>query len=165
MTGAELARLLHAKRTGKRKWTASCPAHGRDRHPSLSITEGKRAVLVKCWSHDCTPKAICDALGIRLEDLFYESRRTMTARDLRRLEAQRKEELRKEAAYRAKRRRLIDQANFWREEVRRLGKLLAESPESDKIAAKFQWALDRRRKAQEAIRPYFHVGFVGDADL
>ena len=165
MTGAELARLLHAKRTGKGKWQASCPAHGRDRHPSLSITEGRKWVLLKCWSHDCTAKSICEAIGIRVTDLAYDAPRHPGSLDMKRLEAQRKEELRKEAAYRAKRRRLIDQANFWREEVKRLGKQLAESPESDTIAAKFHWALDRQRKAQEVIRPYFHRAFVGDHDL
>ena len=164
MTALEVARLLHARKTSKGKWQASCPAHGRDKHPSLSITEGKSAVLLKCWSHDCTPKSICEALGLTVSDLFYESRPRAPAH-LKRMEAQRKADERKEVAEKAKKRRLIEQANYWRAEVQRLGKLLAEQPDSDKIARQFHWAVDRQRTAQAAIRPYFHKAFIGDADL
>ena len=164
MTASELALLLHARRIGKGKWQATCPAHGRDRHPSLYITEGKRAVLLKCWSHDCTPKSICDALGLKLGDLFYE-KRSWSPEAVKKLEANRKEEERMEAAQKVKKRRSIDQAIYWKNEVERLGKLLMEDPSSDRIARQFHWAVDRRRTAQAAIRPYFHVAFVGDADL
>ena len=164
MTASELARLLHARRIGKGKWQAACPAHGRDRHPSLSITEGKSAVLLKCWSHDCTPKSICDALGLKVGDLFYE-RRSWSPEAVKRIEAQRKEEERRGRAEKLRKRRLIDQAVYWRAEVERLGKMLYEDPSSDKIARQFHWVVDRRRSAQAAIRPFFHRAFVGDADL
>ena len=122
-------------------------------------------MLLKCWSHDCTAKSICDAIGIRVTDLAYDAPRHPDSSDLKRLEAQRKADESRESAEKAKKRRLIEQANYWRAEVQRLGKLLAEQPDSDKIARQFHWAVDRQRTAQVAIRPYFHVGFIGDADL
>ena len=48
-----------------------CPAHD-DRTPSLSITLGKRAILVHCFA-GCTNEAVIEAmagLGIRIADLF-----------------------------------------------------------------------------------------------
>lgn len=164
MTASELARLLHARRTGRGKWLARCPSHGRDRHPSLSITEGKSAVLLKCWSHDCTPKSICDALGIRVGDLFYE-RRSWSPEAVKRIEAQREEEARREKAEKVKIRNLIAQARYWRCEVEKRAKLLMSHPEDGKMGSQFHWAIDRQRSAQQAIRPYFHPVFVEDADL
>lgn len=48
-----------------------CPAHA-DRTPSLSITLGKRAILVHCFA-GCTNEAVMQAmarLGVRIADLF-----------------------------------------------------------------------------------------------
>lgn len=48
-----------------------CPAHA-DRTPSLSITLGKRAILVHCFA-GCTNEAVIDGmakLGVRIADLF-----------------------------------------------------------------------------------------------
>lgn len=48
-----------------------CPAHA-DRTPSLSITLGKRAILVHCFA-GCTNEAVMQAMakdGVRLQDLF-----------------------------------------------------------------------------------------------
>lgn len=48
-----------------------CPAHS-DRTPSLSITLGKRAILVHCFA-GCTNEAVIQAmarLGVRIADLF-----------------------------------------------------------------------------------------------
>jgi len=50
---------------------ALCPAHD-DRHPSLSIKEGERGILLKCWT-GCSLDEICRALGIQTRDLFYDS--------------------------------------------------------------------------------------------
>jgi hypothetical protein len=70
MTASELARLLRARRAGKGKWTAKCPAHD-DRTPSLSIAEGRRVpVLLRCMSHGCDTLAILEAMGLRWGDLF-----------------------------------------------------------------------------------------------
>ncbi len=58
------------------RWSRSrgmccCPAHA-DRTPSLSITLGKRAILVHCFA-GCTNEAVIEAMaavGIRIADLF-----------------------------------------------------------------------------------------------
>lgn len=53
------------------KGMCCCPAHA-DRTPSLSITLGKRAILVHCFA-GCTNEAVIQAmarLGVRIADLF-----------------------------------------------------------------------------------------------
>jgi putative DNA primase/helicase len=53
------------------KGMCCCPAHA-DRTPSLSITLGKRAVLVHCFA-GCSNDAVMQAmagLGVRISDLF-----------------------------------------------------------------------------------------------
>ena len=52
-------------------WQARCPAHD-DKKPSLSVKEGTRGVILKCWS-GCTFAAIVEALGLKQSDTFYES--------------------------------------------------------------------------------------------
>ena len=55
-----------------RGWTAQCPAHD-DRKPSLSIAEGEDGrVLLKCFAC-CTTNSICDALGLRVAELFSDA--------------------------------------------------------------------------------------------
>jgi putative DNA primase/helicase len=67
MTAQELARRLHAKRSG-RGWEAKCPAH-HDKRASLSISEGNDGrILMKCH-RGCTVDAVCGALGVTLADL------------------------------------------------------------------------------------------------
>ena len=70
MTAREFAVLVNAKEIKRGKlWKAHCPAHqGKNR--SLDISDGKRGVLLTCWSQHCTVKEICTALGIRVSDLF-----------------------------------------------------------------------------------------------
>lgn len=67
---ALLSRLPGVRRTS-RGWVARCPAHP-DNNPSLSIKEGERGVLLKCWA-GCDLVAICQALGLRVSDLFDDS--------------------------------------------------------------------------------------------
>ena len=73
MTTDAFAGLLQARRTGPDRWLARCPVHGPDRHPSLAITQGRDAVLLRCWSHGCTPESICAALGLTMRDLFDDA--------------------------------------------------------------------------------------------
>lgn len=69
MTLTEILPLLdHPRKSGK-GWLARCPAHG-DRSPSLSLREGEKAILLKCWS-GCSRKEICSALAIKERNLFY----------------------------------------------------------------------------------------------
>lgn len=74
MTGSELATLLHAKKVTRGKWVARCPSHS-DRKPSLSIADGKKAVVIKCMSAGCETREILKALGLTWSDLFYTSRK------------------------------------------------------------------------------------------
>ena len=69
MTAVQLAEMLGARPAGRKRWIARCPAHD-DRHPSLTITQGHSGVLLKDWSHGCTPEQITAALGMRVADLF-----------------------------------------------------------------------------------------------
>jgi len=62
---------LQGVRCGGRGWVARCPAHG-DRSPSLSVREGEGGrVLLHCFA-GCTTEAICEAIQIRVSDLFSE---------------------------------------------------------------------------------------------
>jgi hypothetical protein len=88
MSGAELAERVQARRSGG-GWVARCPAH-HDRYPSLSIAERDGKILLCCHA-GCTAEAICDALGIRVSDLFGEPRtarkpETQIVRDTRKVD-------------------------------------------------------------------------------
>ena len=64
-----LSRLEGTRPRGQGRWSARCPAHD-DQHPSLSIAEGERGVLVTCWA-GCTLHDITAALGLEIKDLFF----------------------------------------------------------------------------------------------
>jgi hypothetical protein len=49
---------------------ARCPAHD-DRTPSLSVSEGDRAILVKCWA-GCRVEEIASGAGVTIRQLFYD---------------------------------------------------------------------------------------------
>jgi hypothetical protein len=67
-----IAEFLHplrgVKPGGSEKWDALCPAHD-DHKPSLSVRAESGRILIYCQV-GCTTEKICDALGIRLQDLF-----------------------------------------------------------------------------------------------
>jgi hypothetical protein len=65
-----LQRLENPKRRGSR-WSATCPAHA-DSSPSLSVSEGNKGVLLRCWA-GCSLAAICCALGMKPKDLFFDA--------------------------------------------------------------------------------------------
>jgi hypothetical protein len=65
-----LDRLEGVRKSGA-GWIAKCPAH-EDRSPSLSVKEGQRGVMLRCFA-GCSFAAITEALGLRQSDLFYES--------------------------------------------------------------------------------------------
>lgn len=74
MTAEEFARILRAKRTGRGKFVALCPAHethGKHR-PSLSIAEGRKAVVFKCMSAGCTANEILAAMGLTWKNILGE---------------------------------------------------------------------------------------------
>jgi hypothetical protein len=72
-----LARLKRVRRSGN-GYLAKCPAHT-DWEPSLSITQSGCRILLHCFG-DCSLESVCDALGIRVADLFGVDSRTDTHR-------------------------------------------------------------------------------------
>lgn len=72
MTASQLAQTLHARRTGKGKWTAKCPGHP-DSNPSLAISEGRKGVVIRCMSNGCDTRDILDAMGLTFSDLFRDA--------------------------------------------------------------------------------------------
>ncbi len=68
--GLVLDRLEGVRKSGA-GWIAKCPAHP-DKSPSLSIREGERGVILRCFA-GCSFAAIVDALGLCQSDTFYES--------------------------------------------------------------------------------------------
>jgi hypothetical protein len=65
-----ISRLRYVRRTS-RGWISLCTAHP-DKNPSLSVREGQRGILLKCWA-GCSLEAICHSLDIRVRDLFYDA--------------------------------------------------------------------------------------------
>lgn len=94
MTVEEIVHLLKATRSGPKRWRAACPAHGGREKSALSITEGKTAVLLKCFSQNCPPHAIMAKFGLKSSDLFYQAQGSLTPaqRDAYRREKGRQEQ-------------------------------------------------------------------------
>lgn len=65
-----LSRLSGVRQLGT-GWRARCPAH-EDRTPSLSIHEGVRGVLLRCFAN-CTLQEICTGIHLVPADLFYDA--------------------------------------------------------------------------------------------
>ena len=73
MRARQFAALMDSREVKRGKlWKAKCPAHNGKKR-SLQISDGKTGVLLTCWTHHCTVKEICGALGVKVSDLF-ESR-------------------------------------------------------------------------------------------
>lgn len=144
MTARELATRLGAKRIGKDKWMAKCPAHP-DKHPSLSIRVGRKVpVLLKCMSCGCEISAILAALGLKWADVFDDSRR-MSRSEIRKME---REQAIREAAEKEKKeliRRAIRLASRWQSEADRLGARMAAFPGEEHIVPLFHRALTKMR--------------------
>jgi hypothetical protein len=66
-----LPRLDNVRPRANGRYSARCPAHA-DTNPSLQVTAGDNAVLLRCWS-GCSLKEICDGLGINQQNLFYDA--------------------------------------------------------------------------------------------
>src|SRR5262249_22853681 len=66
-----LSRVDGVRCRGAGRWTARCPAHD-DRSPSLSVREGDRGILLKCWA-GCSLHEITDALGVTIPNLFFDA--------------------------------------------------------------------------------------------
>ncbi len=93
MTIGDLLPRLDGVRRSSRGFVARCPSHN-DRHPSLSISEGDRGILLKCWS-GCELEEISAALGLRVKDFFFATESDPRAR--REAQEQREQQRRKQA--------------------------------------------------------------------
>jgi hypothetical protein len=68
MNAEEIACRLHA-RPSRAGFIARCPAH-EDRSPSLSVRDGQDGrTLIHCFA-GCSVESVCDALRIKVSDLF-----------------------------------------------------------------------------------------------
>ena len=67
----ELLPRLDGVRRYQLGWIARCPAH-HDRHPSLTVKDGDKGILIKCWT-DCTLIEIARVLGLGVWEFFYET--------------------------------------------------------------------------------------------
>lgn len=65
-----LSLLNNVKKSGS-GWTARCPAHD-DEHNSLSVSEKDGKILLHCFA-GCDIRAIVQALGLEMKDLFLNS--------------------------------------------------------------------------------------------
>jgi hypothetical protein len=63
MTAAEIAAVLGAAHRLGRWWSCRCPAHD-DRTPSLSLCDGDRGLIVRCWA-GCDPRDVLAELRCR----------------------------------------------------------------------------------------------------
>ena len=62
--------LDRVKKIRNGNWIACCPVHG-DKHPSLTITEKQDGrLLIHCHAQQCDVRAIVNAVGLELSDLF-----------------------------------------------------------------------------------------------
>ena len=66
-----LSKLSNVKKSGA-NWHASCPCRNGDENPSLSVKEGDDGrVLLAChFGSPCNVNQICDALGMKIKDLY-----------------------------------------------------------------------------------------------
>jgi hypothetical protein len=101
MTATDLVATLDDVRSrGSGKWSARCPAHA-DKSPSLSITDGDRAILLKCWA-GCSLQEITDNLGIKIKDLFFDGGLPTTAENRQDMEKRAQERAAHRAIYEAR---------------------------------------------------------------
>ena len=154
MTAEAFANLVNARKTGSGKWLAKCPSHG-DRHPSLSISQGRECVLVKCQSAGCTVDAVCKALGLSVRDLFHD--RDLTPSDRREAtQRSREREAESRAAHHAgvERNRELLRLERLRDS---LGGLWAKWPEDSEVSRLFHGVLDKLR-CLESFEPHHENG-------
>lgn len=87
MTVDDLLERLEGVRRSGQGVVARCPAHD-DHDPSLSVREGEKGLLLKCWA-GCSLTAICEALGITTSQLFYDAGGPVDSQAIRRWRATR----------------------------------------------------------------------------
>ncbi len=100
MMATELLPLLDGVRSsGSNKWISRCPAH-QDNSPSLTIAEGNRGLLLKCWA-GCTVEEITRALGLSVKDLFFDTTGNNPNERRQAMEARQQAKTKEQATYTA----------------------------------------------------------------
>lgn len=150
MTAESFAELVRARPSGHGRWLARCPAHD-DRHPSLTITQGHSGVLLKDWSHGCTPEQITAALGLQMRDLFAGPPTTPQQAAI--LVAERDAKAAREREQRAADRAARDRV--WKLDCIRdaLAAKLARSPDDAALGKLFHTVCARFHDAETALFP------------
>lgn len=97
MTFDEFVSKLDGVRRSGCGIVAKCPAHD-DHRPSLSVKEGARGLLVRCWA-GCTVEEICAGLGLKTANLFYDALPPGDVLDHRRRTGEREQAERKAAQH------------------------------------------------------------------
>ena len=59
---------------GQGEYMCRCPAHD-DKNASLCVKEGSKGIVLKCQA-GCATDSVLSAMGLKMADLFYESRST-----------------------------------------------------------------------------------------
>jgi hypothetical protein len=144
LTAIELIRTLRARRYGKGKWMAKCPAH-REKTASLSITQMAYGIRLHCFA-GCSQKSVLDALGLTWRDLKPESLIDYeVVAQIRAADA-------KQKAMREQRTNLVWLArmrvDYWHRKSSVLGRSLMKWPDHAKLAKDFAYALDMERRCR-----------------
>lgn len=97
MTAEDFSQRLEAVRKSGRGFISRCPAH-EDRTPSLSVRDGERGVLVKCWA-GCRLQDITAAVGLTVRDLFHDQHQNSRERKDKQRNRQTEQDRREDREY------------------------------------------------------------------
>lgn len=142
----QLAEMLGARPAGRRRWQAKCPSHD-DRRPSLSIAQGERGVLLRCWA-GCRTEQVMAAIPLPMSALFEDAKLSPSSRaEVIRLRQER--DAATNAAHHAECERNRELLRL--ERLRdALGGKLARSPDDLEIGTLFHRTCDALREAETA---------------
>ena len=149
MTAVQLAEMLHARPAGRGRWQARCPAHD-DRHPSLTITQGRDATLLRYWSAGCTVEQIIAAVGLSIRDLFDAP---LTPASRRELELRRAKQALEDSRQRQRRIALMKGYRACTSRMAAIADVLSNSePErADELGREFRDCLDFQRAVEMEV--------------
>jgi len=152
LTAHELARLTRARRSGNGKWMAKCPVHGRDRSPSLSITDmGGGDTRIHCFA-GCSQKDVLAAFGLTWKDLKGEKQLDREA--MRAIEHERRLQEERARYRRNLRIRALNKASMWEKVSQELARLLNAFPDDQQTCRLFHWSLWKMRQCEVIANVY-----------
>lgn len=148
----EFVSLTKARPAGPKKWLARCPVHS-EKTGSLSIKEGKGAILLYCFGCHAKADKVMPALGLKVSDIFYNSSTKLTPEQR---EAYRREQGRKELEEKQRRKWImaaVSQIAYPNE--RRYWSVVSE-------AWLIAWKHAERRHGSQEMRDNMRAQFVAD---